>query len=73
MAAKTNYLQEAKKRFLEGTKFRTPIEAVEAGYRSAGEWCDTLASVRSEMGSRDERDRNNLEADADGAAADDLY
>ena len=73
MTAKTNYLQEAKKRFLEGTKFRTPIEAVEAGYRNAGEWCDTLASVRSEMGSRDERDRNNLDADSDGAAADDLY
>jgi hypothetical protein len=73
MAAKTNYLQEAKKRFLEGTKFRTPIEAVEAGHRSAGEWCDTLALVRSEMGSRDERDRSNLETDADGAAADDLY
>jgi hypothetical protein len=58
---------------LEGTKFRTPIEAVEAGYRSAGEWCDTLASVRAEMGSRDERDRSNLDADSDTALAEDLF
>jgi hypothetical protein len=66
MAAKTNYLQEAKKRFLEGTKFRTPIEAVEAGHRSAGEWCDTLALVRSEMGSRDEHNPGTFDANGLG-------
>ena len=66
MAAKTNYLLEAKKRFLEGTKFRTPIEAVEAGARSTGEWCDMLANVRAEMGSRDERNPGTFDANSLG-------
>jgi hypothetical protein len=53
--AKGNYLQEAKRRFLEGTEFRAPIDAVEAGVRTDQEWCDVLAAVRAEINVRDDR------------------
>ena len=43
---RTNYMKRATLRFLEGTKFRTPVEAVEAGIRTLGEWADMLAEER---------------------------
>ena len=43
---RTNYMKRATMRFLEGTKFRTPVEAVEAGERSLGDWADMLAEER---------------------------
>ena len=43
---RTNYMKRATLRFLEGTKFRTPVEAVEAGIRNLGEWADMLAEER---------------------------
>lgn len=40
------YLKRATKKFLYGTKFRSPVEAVEAGMRDLGEWADTLTNER---------------------------
>ena len=40
------YLKRATKKFLHGTKFRSPVEAVEAGCRSLGDWADTLTNER---------------------------
>ena len=53
--AKGNYLAEAKRRFLEGTDFRAPIDAVEAGVRTDQDWCDVLAAVRAELNPREDR------------------
>jgi hypothetical protein len=41
-----NYMKRAAKRFLEGTKFRTPVDAVEAGARTLDQWADFLAEER---------------------------
>ncbi len=43
---KTSYLKRAAKRFLEGTGCKSPIEAVELGLKSLGDWADTLAFER---------------------------
>ena len=40
------YLKRATKKFLHGTKFRSPVEAVEAGFRDLGDWADTLTNER---------------------------
>jgi hypothetical protein len=48
LARSEGYLHAANRRFLEGTSFRTPVEAVEAGAKSIQEWCDCLASARLE-------------------------
>ncbi len=40
------YLKRATKKFLHGTKFRSPVEAVEAGIRDLGDWADTLTNER---------------------------
>lgn len=42
----TGYLKRATKKFLHGTKFKSPVEAVEAGIRDLGEWADTLTNER---------------------------
>lgn len=42
------YLHAANLRFLDGTPFRSPVEAVEAGAKSIHEWCDCLANTRLE-------------------------
>lgn len=47
---KGNYLQEAKRVFLEGSRFTSPVDAVEAGERTISDWCDTLALIRSRHG-----------------------
>lgn len=39
---KSSYMKRAAKKFLEGTRFRHPIEAVEKGVRTLEEWVDCL-------------------------------
>lgn len=41
-----SYLQYARRLFLEGSRHRAPIEAVEAGERSISEWCHCLNRAR---------------------------
>jgi hypothetical protein len=43
---RTSYLKRASRRFLEGTRYKTPVEAVEAGARTLAEWADTLGEER---------------------------
>jgi hypothetical protein len=40
------YGELARREFLKGTRFRTPVEAVERGARSIEDWCDCLAAHR---------------------------
>ena len=44
------YFQAVAKKFLEGTNFRAPVEAVESGERTILEWCDMLEKARAESG-----------------------
>jgi hypothetical protein len=48
----TSYWAMARERFLQGARFHSPFEAVEAGARTVQEWCEVLASVRAESGVR---------------------
>ena len=41
-----DYGELARQEFLKGTKFRTPVDAVESGTRSIEDWCDCLATHR---------------------------
>jgi hypothetical protein len=41
-----SYLKRASKRFLDGTKFKSPIAAVEAGVRSLENWVEILVEER---------------------------
>ena len=43
---RVNYMKRAAQRFLEGTRHRSPVEAVEAGVRTMGEWAEILAEER---------------------------
>ncbi len=43
---KLSYMKRAAKKFLEGTRFRHPIEAVEKGVRTLEEWVDCLNAER---------------------------
>jgi hypothetical protein len=43
---RVNYMKRAAKRFLEGTRFRTPVDAVEAGARTLDQWADFLSEER---------------------------
>ena len=56
---RTNYMKRAAHRFLEGTKFRTPVEAVEAGLKSLGEWADILQEERELEATNGESRRQN--------------
>jgi hypothetical protein len=56
---RTNYMKRAAVRFLTGTKFRTPVEAVEAGLKSLGEWADILQEERELEASNGESRRQN--------------
>jgi hypothetical protein len=59
---RVNYMKRAAKRFLEGTKFRTPVDAVEAGVRNLDQWADFLAEEReleAQMASATDRRRFN--------------
>jgi hypothetical protein len=40
------YFKRASKRFLNGSKFKTPFEAVEAGTRTLEEWSRVLLEER---------------------------
>ena len=44
------YIDRAKGRFLEGTSFKHPFEAVQAGAKTATEWCDLLLEERQADG-----------------------
>ena len=48
LARSEGYLRAASRKFLEGTSFRSPVEAVESGAKSVLEWCDCLALARLE-------------------------
>ena len=55
---RTNYMKRASQRFLEGTTFRSPFEAVRAGVRSLVDWTQLLAEERdAEMQYLQERPR----------------
>ena len=41
-----SYLKRASQRFLQGTKFKSPIAAVEAGVRSLESWVEILIEER---------------------------
>ena len=41
-----SYLKRASQRFLHGTKFKSPIAAVEAGVRSLENWVEILVEER---------------------------
>jgi hypothetical protein len=43
---RSSYLKRASRRFLDGTKFKTPFEAVEAGARNLNVWSRLLAEER---------------------------
>jgi hypothetical protein len=43
---RTSYMKRASQRFLLGTKFRSPFEAVEAGVLSLTHWAEVLAEER---------------------------
>jgi hypothetical protein len=43
---RTTYFKRASRRFLEGTKFKTPCEAVEAGACNLEAWTRILAEER---------------------------
>ena len=43
---RVSYLNRASRRFLEGTKCKTPCEAVEMGIRSLEAWAHVLAEER---------------------------
>jgi hypothetical protein len=48
---KSTYITRAKKRFLEGTSYRVPVEAVTRGRRTLEQWVEIL---------NEERDLENL-------------
>jgi hypothetical protein len=43
---RTNYMKRAAKRFLAGTRMKTPVEAVEAGVCSLQDWVRVLSEER---------------------------
>jgi hypothetical protein len=55
---RTNYMKRAALRFLDGTKYKIPVEAVEAGLRTLGDWTDFLAEER-EVEMQSELERRN--------------
>lgn len=44
--SRQSYLKRASDRFLKGTRFKTPCDAVEAGVRSLEHWAVILAEER---------------------------
>jgi hypothetical protein len=45
---RSSYLKRASRRFLEGTHYRSPVEAVEAGALNLNDWVRTLSEERDE-------------------------
>ena len=60
---RTSYLKRARRRFLEGTRCKSPLEAVEAGLRTLCQWADVLAEER-EAENHHLLQRRNLERSA---------
>jgi hypothetical protein len=50
-----DFTRLATQEFLEGTDFRTPVQAVEAGARSIEQWCDCINAHR-------QKDSNQFES-----------
>ena len=49
----------ATQEFLEGTRFKTPVQAVEAGKRSIEQWCDCINAHRQKDSNRFEWQDNS--------------
>jgi hypothetical protein len=43
---RSSYLKRASKQFLAGTRYKSPVEAVEAGVRSLSHWAEVLRHER---------------------------
>jgi hypothetical protein len=55
-----DYTRLATQEFLEDTRFKTPVEAVEAGKRSIEQWCDCVNAYRQKDSNQFEwRDNSN--------------
>jgi hypothetical protein len=50
-----DYMKLAKQDFLEGTTFRTPVEAVESGARKIEDWCDLVSIYRQKIATPEDR------------------
>jgi hypothetical protein len=50
-----NYVKLARQEFLEGTRFRTPVDAVESGARKVEDWCDLVSLYRLKIGTPEDR------------------
>lgn len=48
-ARSEGYTRVAKQKFLEGTPFLAPFEAIEMGVKTTQQWCDLLEMVRDEF------------------------
>ena len=57
-----DYTRLARQEFLEGTNFRTPVQAVEAGTRSIEQWCDCVNAHREKDSNRNEWQGNSAPA-----------
>jgi hypothetical protein len=44
-----DYMRLAKQEFLEGSRFRTPVDAVESGSRKIEDWCDLVSVYRQKI------------------------
>lgn len=63
-----DYMKLARKEFLEGTKFRTPVDAVESGARKIEDWCDLVSIYRQKIATpEDRRDLSELLSHASNA------
>jgi hypothetical protein len=50
-----DYMKLARNDFLNGTKFRTPVEAVESGARKIEDWCDLVSVYRQRIATPEDR------------------
>jgi hypothetical protein len=50
-----DYMKLARRDFLEGTSFRTPVDAVESGVRKIEDWCETVSIYRQKISTPEDR------------------
>jgi hypothetical protein len=50
-----DYMKLARQEFLEGTRFRTPVDAVEGGVRKIEDWCDLVSIFRQKIATPEDR------------------
>jgi hypothetical protein len=50
-----DYMRLARQEFLEGTSFRTPVDAVESGARKIEDWCDLVSVYRQKIATPEDR------------------